>query len=62
MILIPVIDLMQGQVVRAVRGDRGSYRPIVSGLCAGSDPVEWWRVRCASTAIRGSCMRPTSTR
>jgi uncharacterized protein related to proFAR isomerase len=40
MILVPVIDLMRGQVVRAQRGDRRTYRPIVSGLCGGSDPVE----------------------
>jgi len=46
MILIPVIDLMRGQVVRAVRGDRQSYRPIVSSLCPGSDPVEMARVLC----------------
>lgn len=37
--IIPVIDLMQGQVVRAVRGNRQAYRPIVSQLCAGSDPL-----------------------
>ena len=37
--LIPVIDLLHGQVVRAVRGDRQSYRPIVSGLCGSSDPL-----------------------
>ena len=37
--LIPVIDLMRGQVVRARRGDRGSYRPIESRLCASSDPI-----------------------
>ena len=37
--LIPVIDLMQGQVVRAVRGNREGYRPIESRLCASSDPV-----------------------
>ena len=37
--LIPVIDLMQGQVVRAVRGNRQGYRPIESRLCASSDPV-----------------------
>ena len=37
--LIPVIDLMQGQVVRAIRGNRKSYQPIVSSLCRGSDPV-----------------------
>jgi len=54
MMLIPVIDLKQGQVVRAVRGDRQSYRPIVSQLCAGSDPVELARVlvaHCASSRL-----------
>lgn len=44
--LIPVIDLMQGQVVRAVRGDRQAYRPIVSQLCASSDPVTVAKVLC----------------
>jgi len=46
MLLVPVIDLMHGQVVRAMRGDRRSYRPIVSGLCAGSDPVEMAHALC----------------
>lgn len=46
MILIPVIDLMQGQAVRAVRGDRKAYRPIASTLCAGSDPVVVARALC----------------
>lgn len=50
MILIPVIDLMQGQAVRAVRGDRKAYRPIVSTLCAGSDPVVVARALCAHCA------------
>ncbi len=31
---------MAGRVVRAVKGDRGQYQPIVSGLCRGHDPVE----------------------
>jgi uncharacterized protein related to proFAR isomerase len=39
MMLIPVIDLMRGEVVRAVRGDRQAYRPIVSRLAEGSEPV-----------------------
>lgn len=39
MILIPVIDLMHGQVVRAQRGDRRSYQAIVSALCGTHDPV-----------------------
>lgn len=37
--LVPVIDLAGGVVVRAVRGDRANYRPIVSQLCPGHDPA-----------------------
>lgn len=52
--LIPVIDLLHGQVVRAQRGDRKSYRPIVSPLCGSSDPVTVARVlvrHCASSRL-----------
>ena len=38
--VIPVIDLMRGQVVRGVRGERHAYRPIVSRLVQGSAPVD----------------------
>jgi len=48
--LIPVIDLMQGQVVRGVRGDRQAYRPIVSQLCDGSDPATVARALCSHCA------------
>lgn len=41
---------MQGQVVRAVRGDRGSYRPVVSRLATGSDPVTLAAALCAHCA------------
>lgn len=54
MLLIPVIDLMQGQVVRALRGDRQHYRPIVSQLCRGSEPVAVAAAlvrHCASTRV-----------
>jgi phosphoribosylformimino-5-aminoimidazole carboxamide ribotide isomerase len=37
--LIPVIDLMGGQVVRGVGGQRSTYQPIVSALCRSSDPL-----------------------
>lgn len=37
--VIPVIDLLAGAVVRAVRGDRRHYKPVVSALCEGSAPV-----------------------
>jgi phosphoribosylformimino-5-aminoimidazole carboxamide ribotide isomerase len=37
--VIPVIDLLAGQVVRAVRGERRAYRPIRSALAAGSEPL-----------------------
>jgi phosphoribosylformimino-5-aminoimidazole carboxamide ribotide isomerase len=36
--LIPVIDVMAGQVVHARRGDRDSYRPVQSTLCPSSAP------------------------
>jgi phosphoribosylformimino-5-aminoimidazole carboxamide ribotide isomerase len=36
--IIPVIDLLEGQVVRAVRGERARYAPINSALCGSSDP------------------------
>lgn len=50
--LIPVIDLLNGQVVRAVRGDRQAYRPIVSALCGSSDPVTVARILCDHCAAR----------
>lgn len=50
--VIPVIDLLQGQVVRAVRGDRQHYRPIASALCASSDPLTVARILCEHCAAR----------
>jgi len=46
-----VLDLLGGRVVRAVRGDRSAYQPIVSTLAAGSEPLAIARVlldRCAT--------------
>ena len=37
--VVPVIDLMGGEVVHARRGERGAYRPIRSGLVEGSGPL-----------------------
>lgn len=36
--VIPVIDVARGEVVRAVRGDRSAYQPLISPLAEGSDP------------------------
>jgi phosphoribosylformimino-5-aminoimidazole carboxamide ribotide isomerase len=36
--LIPVMDLLGGQVVHARKGERSRYLPLASSLCAGSDP------------------------
>lgn len=47
--LIPVIDIMQGQVVRAQRGQRALYRPIVSTLCASTQPA------AVAVALVGHC-------
>jgi phosphoribosylformimino-5-aminoimidazole carboxamide ribotide isomerase len=52
MTLIPVIDLLRGQVVRGVRGDRQAYRPIESALCASSDPVTVAKVLVDHCAAR----------
>jgi phosphoribosylformimino-5-aminoimidazole carboxamide ribotide isomerase len=40
MVIIPVIDLLQGQVVHAVLGQRKFYQPVQSRLCSGSNPVD----------------------
>lgn len=45
--VIPVIDLLGGDVVHARRGERASYRPIRSSLCAGAGPI----------AVAGALMR-----
>lgn len=50
--LIPVMDLLGGQVVRGVRGDRKAYRPIESALCHSSDPATVARILCAHCASR----------
>jgi len=39
MLVIPVIDLMDGQVVRGIAGRRSEYRPIESRLAADSRPA-----------------------
>jgi phosphoribosylformimino-5-aminoimidazole carboxamide ribotide isomerase len=37
--ILPVIDLLDGQVVHAVGGRRHEYRPVISRLCKGSSPL-----------------------
>lgn len=38
--IVPVIDLMDGQVVHAKYGDRKHYQPILSTLCGSSAPED----------------------
>jgi phosphoribosylformimino-5-aminoimidazole carboxamide ribotide isomerase len=38
--VIPVIDILNGIVVHAVRGKRNEYQPLQSGLCDSVDPLE----------------------
>lgn len=38
--VIPVIDLLAGEVVHARRGDRANYRAVQSVLCAGAEPEQ----------------------
>jgi phosphoribosylformimino-5-aminoimidazole carboxamide ribotide isomerase len=37
--ILPVLDVMDGKVVRGVGGRRREYRPIVSRLTAATDPI-----------------------
>jgi phosphoribosylformimino-5-aminoimidazole carboxamide ribotide isomerase len=47
-LIVPVIDLMGGQVVHARRGDRSNYRPLESALAHSSDPLEVVRALLAA--------------
>jgi phosphoribosylformimino-5-aminoimidazole carboxamide ribotide isomerase len=38
--VIPVIDVLDGVVVHAVRGRRKEYQPVTSVLCSSVDPLE----------------------
>lgn len=38
--IIPVIDVLGGLAVHAVRGERQNYKPIKSVLCNSADPIE----------------------
>lgn len=37
--VIPVIDVANGQAVRAVRGERANYKPLVTPLAEGCEPA-----------------------
>ncbi|NIF51957.1 HisA/HisF-related TIM barrel protein [Burkholderia sp. Ax-1724] len=50
--VIPVLDLLDGHVVRAVRGERTAYRPIESRLCAASEPLAIARALLAASGAR----------
>ncbi|MHA2141693.1 MAG: HisA/HisF-related TIM barrel protein [Candidatus Thorarchaeota archaeon] len=38
--IIPVMDIMNGQVVHGIAGKRNAYRPIVSSIVKGADPLD----------------------
>jgi phosphoribosylformimino-5-aminoimidazole carboxamide ribotide isomerase len=38
--VIPVIDILNGTAVHAVRGKRAEYKPLESILCKSADPIE----------------------
>lgn len=50
--VIPVLDLLDGHVVRAVRGERTAYRPIRSPLAATSEPLHIARALLAASGAR----------
>ena len=50
--LIPVMDLRQGVVVQAVRGQREQYRPVESLLASGADPLAIAQALLAETGAK----------
>ncbi|WP_025597057.1 HisA/HisF-related TIM barrel protein [Burkholderia sp. WSM2230] len=50
--VIPVLDLLDGYVVRAVRGERTAYLPIRSSLAATSEPLDIARALLAASGAR----------
>ncbi|CAB3683467.1 HisA/HisF-related TIM barrel protein [Paraburkholderia rhynchosiae] len=50
--VIPVLDLLDGNVVRAVRGERTAYLPIRSPLAATSEPLHIGRALLAASGAR----------
>lgn len=38
--IIPVIDILDGKVVHAIKGERQRYKPLKSFLCKKSEPLE----------------------
>jgi len=46
--VIPVIDILKGVAVHAVRGKRSEYQPLKSVLCKSADPL---RVASAFKAL-----------
>ncbi len=50
--VIPVLDLLDGFAVRAVRGERARYKPIESSLCATSEPLAVAHALLAATGAR----------
>ncbi len=49
MVVLPVVDLLNGVVVRGIAGRRDEYLPWISPLCGSCDPLE------IATALRALC-------
>jgi phosphoribosylformimino-5-aminoimidazole carboxamide ribotide isomerase len=50
--VIPVIDLLRGQAVAAVRGERATYQPVESQLASSAEPLEVARALAGATGCR----------
>lgn len=49
--IIPVIDLLGGQVVHAVKGLRELYQPVQSNLCDSAEPIHVARAFCEQLGL-----------
>ncbi len=56
--IIPVIDVMDGVVVRAIGGRRDEYRPLVSQLTVSTDPIAVAKALLEATGAKALSDRP----
>ena len=50
--IVPVLDLVNGQVVRGIAGRRQEYRPIASALCPNAQPTTLAKSLVGELALR----------
>ena len=59
--IVPVVDILAGRAVRAVRGERAAYRPLRVVVVPRQRAASWSHAHCSMPAPPNVSMSPTST-